>query len=628
MANGSQNLTSYKARYLAGGIAEVQQHLDVIGTIYFHSGTDASSGKSILAYNGSNLNYGMRYFDASTDVLTLSATNNNNSKTGADFSINGLGKGILSHLGNYIPHTGNTTGTVGSTEQPVYVKTGTISSTTYALKATVNSGNASYVAYYENDRLISSAKPTFNMRMPAHYYHNLYEDNPTTGTTVYVHYYNTDTTSTNTYANLRVKSGSTFKTFVFGGDGNCSWEGHILASGGYLKSTANGNTVQIGSQNTGYCHITNSANIPFQFNKEIQVDGNIMPYTSTTRLLGDTSHEWLSTDTRTIYVRHIDSSRNFTDDQNIYYGYNRGLHHLFYSCNNGASRVHSTTIDVDGIWCKSGWFRSYGNTGWYNESYGGGWWMQDSTWIRAFNGKSVYVDGTVLADRLEINTGTNPEGNNTLGHGISLYHDSEGGNITIYSGNVASYGSYYWEIDAYNGDLRAYNVNSAGTYKGQITIRKDNVVLFGAAWNDYAEMRNVPEANDYGQEGQQSKMAGRCVQEVGDDTMIMTNDRLQLGCKIVSDTFGFNIGETEECKTPIAVSGRVLAYLYEGREAAKSHIGRPVCSGPNGTVSIMTEDEEKAYPSRIVGIISAVPDYKYWGTGNVEVNGRIWIYVH
>lgn len=110
------------------------------------------------------------------------------------------------------------------------------------------------------------------MRMPAHYYHNLYEDNPTEGTNVYVHYYNTDTTSTNTYANLRVKSGSTFKTLLFGGDGNCDWEGNILAIGGILQSTANGNTVQIGSQNNGFCHITSSANVPFWFNKDILME--------------------------------------------------------------------------------------------------------------------------------------------------------------------------------------------------------------------------------------------------------------------------------------------------------------------------------------------------------------------
>lgn len=48
---------------------------------------------------------------------------------------------------------------------------------------------------------------------------------------------------------------------------------NIFANGGILASTANGNTVQIGSLNSSYCHIYNSANIPFYFNKDIQVNG-------------------------------------------------------------------------------------------------------------------------------------------------------------------------------------------------------------------------------------------------------------------------------------------------------------------------------------------------------------------
>lgn len=44
------------------------------------------------------------------------------------------------------------------------------------------------------------------------------------------------------------------------------------------------------------------------------------------------------------------------------------------------------------------WFRSRGSTGWYNESYGGGWYMTDSTWIRAFNNKSVYTPAKMQAD--------------------------------------------------------------------------------------------------------------------------------------------------------------------------------------------------------------------------------------
>ena len=143
----------------------------------------------------------------------------------------------------------------------------------------------------------------------------------------------------------------------------------------------------------------------------------------------------------------------------------------------------------------------------------------------------------------------------------------------------------------------------------------NNGVLMGAAWNDYAEFRVCDE--DF--------KPGQVVLENGDDTLSIANQRLQRGCSIVSDTFGFAIGETDEAKCPIAVSGRVLAYGYESREEFKKHIGWPVCSGPNGTVSIMTEEEEEKYPSRIIGTISAVPDYETWGTGNVEVNDRIWI---
>lgn len=50
----------------------------------------------------------------------------------------------------------------------------------------------------------------------------------------------------------------------------------IVAENGLIKSTSNSNTVTIGSQNSSYCHIYNSANIPFYFNKNILVNGNTL----------------------------------------------------------------------------------------------------------------------------------------------------------------------------------------------------------------------------------------------------------------------------------------------------------------------------------------------------------------
>lgn len=151
------------------------------------------------------------------------------------------------------------------------------------------------------------------------------------------------------------------------------------------------------------------------------------------------------------------------------------------------------------------------------------------------------------------------------------------------------------------------------------SVYTQDAVLFGAAWNDYAEFRK--DNQDETQE------PGRCVYELGNGVLALTTERLQRGCEIISDTFGFAIGQDEKnnCNTPIAVSGRVLAYVYEGKEFAKNHIGWPVCSGPNGTVSVMTEEEEEKYSSRIIGTISEIPNYEYWGAKSIAVKERVWI---
>lgn len=138
--------------------------------------------------------------------------------------------------------------------------------------------------------------------------------------------------------------------------------------------------------------------------------------------------------------------------------------------------------------------------------------------------------------------------------------------------------------------------------------------FLGACWNDYAEFRASDECEP-----------GRVVCENGDGTMSRAHKRLQPGAMIVSDTYGFAIGKMEQCQTPIAVSGRVLAYPYEDWWTFEP--GEAVCAGPNGTVSKMTRREIRKYPERIIGTVSELPLYEVWGTHNTQVNGRIWIKV-
>ena len=62
----------------------------------------------------------------------------------------------------------------------------------------------------------------------------------------------------------------------------------------------------------------------------------------------------------------------------------------YYINPNGASQV--STIYANN------WFRAQGQSGFYFQDYGGGWYMTDSTWIRAYNGKNIYTPGGIQAD--------------------------------------------------------------------------------------------------------------------------------------------------------------------------------------------------------------------------------------
>ena len=44
------------------------------------------------------------------------------------------------------------------------------------------------------------------------------------------------------------------------------------------------------------------------------------------------------------------------------------------------------------------WLRTYGDTGWFSATYGGGWYMTDSTWIRSYGSKNIYINSLLRAD--------------------------------------------------------------------------------------------------------------------------------------------------------------------------------------------------------------------------------------
>lgn len=127
--------------------------------------------------------------------------------------------------------------------------------------------------------------------------------------------------------------------------------------------------------------------------------------------------------------------------------------------------------------------------------------------------------------------------------------------------------------------------------------------------NDYAEYRNC--INNF--------IPGQVVCENGEDNLILSTERLQPACYVISDTFGTIIGNYQNC--PVAVSGRVLVYINE--DIKNIHVGDVVAAGPNGKAIIMTRDEIREYPDRILGIVCSIPKEEKWN--NININNRIWI---
>jgi hypothetical protein len=169
--------------------------------------------------------------------------------------------------------------------------------------------------------------------------------------------------------------------------------------------------------------------------------------------------------------------------------------------------------------------------------------------------------------------------------------------------------------------LGATSTGNQSIYRESSVYMSSNV-LYGAAWNDYAEYRESNIDN---------KECGYVLIEDGNnDRLMKSTERLQPFAGVSSDTYGFAIGKTEKANTPIAVTGRVLVHTYEDRNEFAA--GDCVCSGPDGKVSKMTREEVIQWPDRIVGTVSCVPEYEYWKDENesrapVKVDGRIWIKV-
>lgn len=116
----------------------------------------------------------------------------------------------------------------------------------------------------------------------------------------------------------------------------------------------------------------------------------------------------------------------------------------------------------------SNWFRSDGNTGWYSQTYGGGWYMADSTWIRTYGSKSVYQNtGQIRTDGYLVTNGGITVGATFPNNGTYKSHVT--GNSWSSGYIRAGAGFYHNSVNS-----NSYVLLAGGSYKSLADFAKGN----------------------------------------------------------------------------------------------------------------------------------------------------------
>jgi hypothetical protein len=111
--------------------------------------------------------------------------------------------------------------------------------------------------------------------------------------------------------------------------------------------------------------------------------------------------------------------------------------------------AHATyKLDVGGDAQIQGWLRTTGSYGWYSESYGGGWQMTDSTYIRNYGSKQLLMNANVNFS-------------STNGLGIKFWNDDQ---YKIYMSSTAD-ATWGGKLNT-NGDYNMYFRMTGGTNRG------------------------------------------------------------------------------------------------------------------------------------------------------------------
>lgn len=176
----------------------------------------------------------------------------------------------------------------------------------------------------------------------------------------------------------------------------------------------------------------------------------------------------------------------------------------FIATNNEVSISNNCTASS---FYSSNWFRSIGRTGWYNETYGGGIWMTESSWVRVYNNKAFLCNNDMRAGEGNQHTIIN---NNWIG----FYRASDGGRVgwmganstndlyispekgtcrigsNLYVASDASRGGYYLQINSGGGTYAGNGYIFVNSSNGYLALGQGDAYVGSSGGRLYLKPQN------------------------------------------------------------------------------------------------------------------------------------------
>lgn len=241
-----------------------------------------------------------------------------------------------------------------------------------------------------------------------------------------------------------------------------------------------------------------------------------------------------------------------------------GTRYRFWSSKNSnksdAAWICSTLNASGRVTCadvySSSWLRTVGQTGWYSESYGGGWYMTDSTWLRTYNNKQIYT-GSTSADAIHTAGGMNASGR-IYGGGIV----TAGGGLDVVGVRASTgcsgfnvYGRFYG-----NGQHGGIEIGASDNVFGIGVHSNDHMYWWWTNSGSVGSSSNKSYIMDYG--GGSWSFTGNILASGGITAKTTSDMRLKN-----------RVGQTDYAKKLLSL-GLVFDYIYN--DTAQSRIGKMV----------------------------------------------------